>query len=407
VKVVVVVIVVVAVLVGVYFGVSAVFEGKAKQEFAALKARGLPVTPAELATRYGEGENPTGRMLNSVAANIGEDLRRKLTEVESVAATSNTATADSVVRDKAGAIAALMAVADSPPARFGLKYEDGYAARLPEILPMLPAFPKLLRIKARTLTRAGKPDSAMYALRAATRMVDVMGEPSLIHLLAGLVGFDSTCALIVRYAPAASPAAREAVRKELSRLDLKALLARAVATEAILTEVTALKQDALADSSNRASFIPWLKIAPLRNSARYIGLSMTRRNLEALELPWWEGREEVDKLSQSLTRRGLYSRIAEIASPNVALFYARMERAAARRGLALLALAASDYRTKLGRFPAGFDDIGTEIPPDPFTGKPFGYRADSGGFTVWSTGADRTDNSGDAEKDIVLSAGRE
>ncbi len=403
VKAVIIVAVVIAVLVGAYLGASAVFAGKVRQELAALKANGLPVTPAELAARYGEGENPTGRVLNAAAANLGNDIKPRLSEIESLAAMSNLTAADSVVMDKADVVSALMAVADSPPARFGLRYEDGFSASLPGILPALPAFQKLLSIKARALARAGRPDSALQVLRAAIRMVDVMGEPCLIHLLAGLVGFDSTCALIVRYAPAASPAAREAVRKELSRLDLKALLARAVATEAIMTEVTVLKQDPVTDGKSRASFVPWLKMAPLRNSARYVALTVKRRNLDALALPWWEGRGEVERI-KSLSKRGLYSQVAWVASPNVLLFYARTERAAARQGLALLALAASDYRTNSGRLPTRLEEFGAEIPPDPFTGRPLCYRADSNGFTVWSTGADRTDDSGDAEKDIALRA---
>jgi hypothetical protein len=127
-----------------------------------------------------------------------------------------------------------------------------------------------------------------------------------------------------------------------------------------------------------------------------------RRNLAALALPWPEGREEVERIHKSCSRGDLYSMVARIAAPNILLFYARMERAAARRGLALLALDVCDFRSRSGRLPSTLAEIGTDLPADPFTGKPLNYRADARGFTVYSTGMDGKDNSGDATEDIML-----
>jgi hypothetical protein len=404
VKKVVIPLVVILVLVGAYFGASAVFEGKARQELAALKSEGFPTTPADLAALYGEGENPTGRMLNQAGALIDKNLRAQLAEYESLKVHTDPAAVSALLKDKADVLATLLAVADSPPARFGLKYADGYSAPLPKVLPTLPAFQTLLRIDARVLAQAGKPDSAMSALRAAVRMADIMGEPLLIHLLASVVGFDSTCALVARYAPAASPESRELVRKELARLDFRELLSHVIAGEAVLTEATVLAQGPIKDDLGRAGLIPWLKVGPVRNSARYIALGFVMRNLDALAMPWLEGRAEVERIERSRSRGGLFSMVAGIASPNVIVFYARMERAAARRGLALLALDVCDFRTRSGRLPATLTELGADLPTDPFTGKQFLYRADAGGFTVYSTGMDKADDSGDQEKDIALRA---
>jgi len=394
--------IIIAVLVGAYFVSSAVFEGRAKQELAAIKAKGFPTTPADLAGLYGEGENATGRMLNEAASRIDKDLRMRLAEFETLKLRTDPAAVTALLKDKADVIATLVAVADSPPARFGLKYEDGYTSRLPEILPTIPAFHTLLRIDARLLAAAGKPDSAMLALRAAVRMADIMGEPLLIHLLASVVGFDSTCALVARYAPAASPTSRELVRKELARLDFRELLTRVVASEAVLTEVTVLKRGPITDDNGQPGLVPWLKLAPVTNSARYVGLNLVRRNLAALALPWPEGREEVERIHKSCSRGDLYSMVARIAAPNILLFYARMERAAARRGLALLALDVCDFRSRSGRLPSTLAELDTDLPADPFTGKPFVYRTDARGFTIYGVGSDGTDDSGDAAKDLVL-----
>lgn len=399
-----VLVVVIVVLAGAYFSASAVFGGKARQELAALKAKGFPVTPADLAARYGSGKNATGEMLNAAAAQIDKKLRGHLSEVESTQVETDPAAVSALLKDKAEVISTLLAVADSPPARFGLRYEDGYAAPLPEILPTIPAFNTLLFIKARMLAREGKSDSAMLALRAAVRMVDIMGEPLLIHLLASVIGFDSTCALVARYAPTASPTSRELVRRELARLDFRELLARVVASEAVLTEATMRKHGPITGENGKAGLIPWLKIAPVTNSARYVGLDYVGRTLDALALPWPEGRAEIERIDKSRTRGGLYSMVAEIAAPNILVFYARMERSAARRGLALAALDVCDYRTRTGRLPSTPAELGTGLPPDPFTGKPLNYRADARGFTVYSTGADGTDDLGDPNKDLVLRA---
>ena len=396
--------VIVAVLVGAYVSASAVFEGKARQELAALKAKGFPVTPADLAARYGSGVNPTGRMLNDAAAQIDRKPRLTIADVETSGVRADPAAVSALLKNKSDVIATLLAVADSPPARFGLKYEDGYSARLPEILPKLPAFHALLTIDAHALAEAGRPDSAMRVLRAAVRMADIMGEPWLMSLLASVVGFDSTCTLVVRYAPVASPTSRELIRKELARLDFRELLTRVVASEAVLTEATVLKQGPITGDNGRAGLIPWLKVAPVRNSARYVGLDYVRRNLDALAMPWWQGRKDVESIEKSRSRGGLYSMVAEIAAPNILLFYARMERAAARRGLTLLALDVCDFRSRSGRLPSTLAEIGTDLPADPFTGKPLNYRADASGFTVYSTGMDGADDSGDPAKDLVLRA---
>jgi hypothetical protein len=306
-----------------------------------------------------------------------------------------------VVRSKSAVIATLMAVADSPPATFGLKYDSGFTARLPEILPALPSFQTLLRLDARLLARAGKPDSALRVLRAAVRMNSVMSEPTLIHVLAEIVGFDATCALVGRLAPTASPTARKLVADELSRFDIRELLIRAIAGDAILSDVTATRQGPLSNEKGQL-LPPYLRFAPLRNYARDVALRLTGPRLAAAALPWHEGRAEIERIEAQVTGAGLRSRIARIATPKVEIFYARAERASARRDAALLGLAVLDYRAQTGRLPATLAEAMPSGPFDPFTGRAFLYKVEPDGFTVYSTGRDETDHEGNAVNDIVF-----
>ena len=71
-------VVIIAILVGAYFVSSAVFEGQAQKNLAALKAKGFPVTPGDLVEKYGSGVNPTGTMLNEAATQIDKKLRTSL-----------------------------------------------------------------------------------------------------------------------------------------------------------------------------------------------------------------------------------------------------------------------------------------------------------------------------------------
>ena len=83
----------------------------------------------------------------------------------------------------------------------------------------------------------------------------------------------------------------------------------------------------------------------------------------------------------------------------------------ARRAAAILGLSCELFSSRHGRYPAELKDLAPEfleeIPPDPFTGKPFKYRLKDGrtGFLVYSVGPNLKDDSGvsdiPAEKDDI------
>ncbi len=75
-----------------------------------------------------------------------------------------------------------------------------------------------------------------------------------------------------------------------------------------------------------------------------------------------------------------------------------------RRRCAILTCALHRHRLAQGAFPASLAELTTSLLPSPQTdpakaGVPFGYRRTETGFLLWSTGHDRNDDGGDAEKD--------
>ena len=61
-------------------------------------------------------------------------------------------------------------------------------------------------------------------------------------------------------------------------------------------------------------------------------------------------------------------------------------------------LACRLYKSRTGLYPASLEElvpgILTEVPIDPFTGKPFVYRREGEGFIVYSLGSNQKDDGG-------------
>jgi hypothetical protein len=75
-----------------------------------------------------------------------------------------------------------------------------------------------------------------------------------------------------------------------------------------------------------------------------------------------------------------------------------------RRRCAILTCALRRHRLAHGTFPATLAELGRSLVPSPQTdpakaGAPMGYRLTDKGFLIWSVGADRNDDGGDADKD--------
>ncbi len=65
------------------------------------------------------------------------------------------------------------------------------------------------------------------------------------------------------------------------------------------------------------------------------------------------------------------------------------------------------FKATVGHYPAKLADLPNagDLPMDPFSGKPFGYRRTADGFLLWSIGEDLTDNGGKTPEDLGFDPG--
>ena len=121
----------------------------------------------------------------------------------------------------------------------------------------------------------------------------------------------------------------------------------------------------------------------------------TRRNAELRSREWFEAWREV--YTERLSGRTMKSFL-----PEVKLLLEDSDRARAALVLANCVAAIERYRLAKGEPPASLADLVpaflTEVPLDPFTDAPIGYRSDNGRWTLWS-GADPEE---DAVDELVV-----
>lgn len=66
------------------------------------------------------------------------------------------------------------------------------------------------------------------------------------------------------------------------------------------------------------------------------------------------------------------------------------DRRRARRDALIAASHVMEHRVRTGAWPAHLTDAMPDPPPDPFIGKPLGYRREGKGFVIFSVGEDGT-----------------
>jgi hypothetical protein len=118
--------------------------------------------------------------------------------------------------------------------------------------------------------------------------------------------------------------------------------------------------------------------------------------IASLSRPYAEANEALEASEERTARlpeyRGL---MARMIAPRGSRALWSAYRDIARLGAARVGLAVSAYHGGHGAYPASLTDLekeGWKLPLDPFTQKPYQYRREVKGFTVWSVGPDLTDN---------------
>ena len=118
---------------------------------------------------------------------------------------------------------------------------------------------------------------------------------------------------------------------------------------------------------------------------------------EVLAVPYDEAREGMKRL-ETEAREGRWGILQALLYPALGRIATEAAAAEARHRLDNLALAATAYRIKHGKFPAKPEDLVPEFmmifPKDPFDGQPIRMAETAEGVLFYSLGADMADNGG-------------
>jgi hypothetical protein len=115
-------------------------------------------------------------------------------------------------------------------------------------------------------------------------------------------------------------------------------------------------------------------------------------------LPYYQTREFQKKLRQKENSLGLFEKLSGMSLPSFSSVLVKEANLESFILTARIGLACKIFKQQQGRFPENIaalvPRILTEEPLDPFTGKPFIYRLQDGGFIVYGLGSNEKDDGG-------------
>ncbi len=137
---------------------------------------------------------------------------------------------------------------------------------------------------------------------------------------------------------------------------------------------------------------PWVKNDVRKTLPRYSELEAQAR------LPYFKGRDFFRDLIQRSQNRPWYSFVSKFILGNFESTFLKEAQLEATLLAARTGLACRLYKSRTGRYPESLEElvpgILTEVPIDPFTGKPLVYRREGEGFIVYSLGSNQKDDGG-------------
>jgi hypothetical protein len=115
---------------------------------------------------------------------------------------------------------------------------------------------------------------------------------------------------------------------------------------------------------------------------------------ELLSLPWPQAKPRQDALAKQIASRPPYmSLVRELGYSGSDRLIRLRDQATANLELVRVALALKAYRAEHATYPDTLAALADwRLPLDPFSMKPFLYRRQGKGFTIWSVGPDMVDN---------------
>lgn len=300
-----------------------------------------------------------------------------------------------------------------PGCWFEHDYFQSFALLLPE-LQQLSHAADLLALNALARAADGDGRAALDDVAAILGIARHLNHPLLISLLVSAAverkGIGALQEVLARTPVGPEDLARlpleegSAFRKRLQRaclveetwggLSVFPLLGGGAASETpvrwLAEDVGAVAARVFASPVYRVFFLPD-DLAAYRRTMKEIQDLAARPYHEA-----WPGVQTFDAAMRA-NRRGL---LTGLLTPAIDRCLAAAAEAQAARDLARLAVAATAYRAKHGKYPEKLTDLApaflAQVPLDPFDGQPLRLRRGGEGFRLYSVGPDRKDDGGAA-----------
>jgi hypothetical protein len=394
-------------LVVAYFVAVAALNRQVLDVRRAVRAAGHPMTMQELAKDRAQGSEELSRLLAQADTALDVTKEKGLLS-QADTGQLNTTEAKSLLGRNGLALELLLAASRYPAGSMEFDVTAGLAAQLPPTLKRTFDFGALLRLQARDLLAAGRPDEAMDVLVSDLHLADLLPkEGELIFSLVRATDMNRTFGVIRDVAPKCRGPALERAADAVAGVTRGKELLRVWETEYVTMDeylgrpTTAAL--AMANADNLLNRV--LIFFPLTNRiAQSYSQVVHRRCLEIAACPWYEGNRRWDSLDRVQRQRSRqHSPLAGMMLPNGRLVATRIAKLQAEQAVTLTGLRALQYRLAHGAFPASLVDISAQNLIDPFTGKSLNYRPEATGFRLYSTGEDQQDNGGDPRTDVAWS----
>jgi hypothetical protein len=371
-----------------------------------IRARGEPATLAELAPEMPPDDENAAVLLTQAfklmdAARVGEpaDWTEFLRE-DADDRVAHRADAAAAVKLQAKAMALAREALKRPRCVFELDYANGDIWDLP--YGGFAHLAKLFAAGAILEAMRGDPVKATDSLRVVFSLVNALNECDRASGITAHVVFASGIKALARAkgSCAFGDGERRMLLRSISSIDWQRAATDSYLAERILiVDAARAIVDAIGARDDWLSRVSTSRQSPLSHGERLRAWRLYSELIEASRLPPWEARGAV---------RDCYGRLMNVIPwlSNSRLdepmtdFYVPYLRAMATRGTAVLGLSCELFRSGAGRYPAKLDELAPdtlkELPPDPFTGKPFRYelRDDGRAFIVYSVGSNLKDDGG-------------
>ena len=392
-------------------------------QISAIRAKGEPVTPAELAQRFPAPSKENNAAETYVKA--GEAMKTVLSDKgyrDQLGKVNRTPTQERFaaelhqwmekhLEEYADALRILHEAAKNPATRYDFDLGRGFAAPIPNLL-QLRGSAQLLQLEAYVAAEDGDSTRAVEAILAALAMDRPMRQaPILIMQMMRQALRGMACTTIKRVLPMAAFSEEQLSRLQTALADTDD---RDAMTNAFIGERSSglsafdrpqvfLPQILQADNwfpgaSSFASGLVRMSMTASGERERYLGY-MTDM-IDASRLPLPEALDKMERLGkEAASRRSFIPGLMEYLIPNLSRSMSQAARGDALMLGARAALALERFRLANSHPPAQIVELVPAflpaVPLDPFDGQPLRYLSDDHGYTFYSIGENRKDDGGE------------